>query len=138
MSNKTQLQTNNTKLDSLIETLRGKAAGGSGGSGVDTCTVEISFNSSLSWIYSIIYQYLGEDNKSQCKHLVTPIDYIGTTQSFTVVCGSLFFVGAQANDLAFKNTAGGIENITGDYAFLIFQTPEEKDAVGTVTVYDAD
>ena len=28
MSNKTQLQTNNTKLDSLIETLRGKAVGG--------------------------------------------------------------------------------------------------------------
>lgn len=30
MSNKTQLQTNNTKYASLIETLRGKAAGGSG------------------------------------------------------------------------------------------------------------
>lgn len=28
MSNKTQLQTNNTTLTSLIETLRGKAAGG--------------------------------------------------------------------------------------------------------------
>ncbi|MEE1084284.1 MAG: hypothetical protein UH850_11225 [Paludibacteraceae bacterium] len=30
MSNKTQLQTNNTKYASLIETLRGKAVGGSG------------------------------------------------------------------------------------------------------------
>lgn len=30
MSNKTQLQTNNTKYASLIETLRGKTAGGSG------------------------------------------------------------------------------------------------------------
>lgn len=31
MSNKTQLQTNNTNLSNLIETLRGKASGGGGG-----------------------------------------------------------------------------------------------------------
>lgn len=40
MSNKTQLQTNNTKLDSLIQTLQGKAAGGSGGN-IETCRVVI-------------------------------------------------------------------------------------------------
>lgn len=39
MSNKTQLQTNNTQLASLIQTLQGKAAGGGGGA--ETCTVEI-------------------------------------------------------------------------------------------------
>ena len=40
MSNKTQLQTNNTKLASLIETLQGKAAGGgSGAASLETCTV---------------------------------------------------------------------------------------------------
>ena len=43
MSNKTQLQTNNTRLNSLIETLKGKAAGGSGGS-VETANVTISVN----------------------------------------------------------------------------------------------
>lgn len=37
--NKTQLQTNNSRLASLIDELKGKAAGGGGA--VDTCTVEI-------------------------------------------------------------------------------------------------
>ena len=41
MSNKTQLQTNNTKVDSLIELLRTKSAGGSGGGSVETCTVTV-------------------------------------------------------------------------------------------------
>ena len=36
MSNKTQLQTNNTQLASLIQTLQGKAAGGGGSSGGGT------------------------------------------------------------------------------------------------------
>lgn len=37
MSNKTQLQANNTQLASLIQELQGKASGGSGA--VETCTV---------------------------------------------------------------------------------------------------
>ena len=43
MSNKTQLQTNNTTLASLIQTLQGKAAGSgsSGGVNVGTCTINI-------------------------------------------------------------------------------------------------
>lgn len=42
MSNKTQLQTNNTKYASLIETLRSKASGGSGGgAGVETCALKL-------------------------------------------------------------------------------------------------
>lgn len=43
MSNKTQLQTNNTELSSLIETIRGKVAGsgGSGGGSIETCVVTI-------------------------------------------------------------------------------------------------
>lgn len=39
MSNKTQLQANNTQLASLIQTLQGKATGGGGS--VEACTVEI-------------------------------------------------------------------------------------------------
>ena len=42
MSNKTQLQTNNAKLEALITELQGKAAGGgSGGGGLETCQVTI-------------------------------------------------------------------------------------------------
>jgi hypothetical protein len=45
MSNKTQLQTNNTQLASLIQTLQDKAAGGSGGGSVETCTININVQS---------------------------------------------------------------------------------------------
>lgn len=41
MSNKTQLQANNTQLASLIQTLQGKATGG-GGASVETCTVTVN------------------------------------------------------------------------------------------------
>lgn len=37
---KTQLQTNNTKLEALITELQGKAAGGGSGGSVEMCTVE--------------------------------------------------------------------------------------------------
>ena len=47
MSNKTQLQTNNTELSSLIEAIRGKAAGsgGAGGGSIETCEVTFINNS---------------------------------------------------------------------------------------------
>lgn len=38
---KTQLQTNNAKLEALITELQGKAAGGGGGGGLETCQVTI-------------------------------------------------------------------------------------------------
>lgn len=47
MSNKTQLQTNNTALASLIQTLQGKAAGGGGSGGTETCELTINFTGSL-------------------------------------------------------------------------------------------
>lgn len=39
MSNKTQLQANNTNLASLIQTLQGKAAGSGSSGGIETCTI---------------------------------------------------------------------------------------------------
>ena len=48
MSNKTQLQTNNAKLSSLIEALEGKAAGGGSGSAdVEVCKVTITSSASF-------------------------------------------------------------------------------------------
>ncbi len=48
MSNKTQLQTNNTKLDSLIELLKGKAVGGGSGGGVETVEITIRKTENLT------------------------------------------------------------------------------------------
>jgi hypothetical protein len=57
MSNKTQLQTNNTQLASLIQTLQGKAAGGGGssGGGAETCTVEIVADAPVSKTQNVSY-----------------------------------------------------------------------------------
>ena len=51
MSNKSQLQANNTQLSSLIQTLQGKAAGGGSGSGgsVETCTGTIKNDAAVGF-----------------------------------------------------------------------------------------
>lgn len=50
---KTQLQINNTNLASLIETLAGKATGGSGGA-IETCTVALRCDApSMAVAYSV-------------------------------------------------------------------------------------
>lgn len=59
MSNKTQLQTNNTSLSSLITTLQGKAAGSgsSSGGGVETCTVTLTTEDGFgSWAIATLYK----------------------------------------------------------------------------------
>lgn len=55
MSNKTQLQANNTQLASLIQELQGKAAGGGGGASVETCTVEIVAVAPVSSTQNVSY-----------------------------------------------------------------------------------
>lgn len=44
---KQQLQSNNTRLASLIDELKGKAAGGGGGASVETCTVTVNIGTEL-------------------------------------------------------------------------------------------
>lgn len=58
MSNKTQLQTNNTTLASIIQTLQGKAAGGSSG-GVETCQVIVNLFAGQS--YTLGYTTIDDD-----------------------------------------------------------------------------
>jgi hypothetical protein len=66
MSNKTQLQTNNTKYASLIELLRGKAAGGSGAT-IGTCSVTIHAPGGLS-----VFGW-GEYTANTANHIIGPL-----------------------------------------------------------------
>ena len=64
MSNKTQLQTNNTQLSSLIQELANKAVGGGSGA-VETCTVTIENAGNYTSVLYVTY-----DNGLFVPHLV--------------------------------------------------------------------
>lgn len=86
MSNKTQLQANNTQLASLISTLQGKAAGG-GGASVETCTVSISY---CGQVY-----YTGVENgvmvaKSSVYTNNSATHQIEACKGMPIVCGHLY------------------------------------------------
>lgn len=57
---KTQLQTNNAKLEALITELQGKAAGGGGGGSAETCTVNFEYTAPPPVNDPTIY-YIGSD-----------------------------------------------------------------------------
>lgn len=88
MSNKTQLQTNNTRLTSLITELQGKAAGGGSGGSVETCTVELEIAG-----YWHNYSFTTYENDA-----FNVNSYFGSSNEATtiiienVVCGSFFSI----------------------------------------------
>lgn len=139
MSNKTQLQANNTQLASLIQTLQGKAAGGGGAAGgsLDTCTVtfECQDGQSLGWVYTAVKN--GE---------VVPVcevrasDQTATSATLeNVLCGSAIEV---VSTLALVGTTcgGGVEyHATGCYPNIrIFKAPSVAGAIGTIVIYNND
>lgn len=75
MSNKTQLQANNTQLASLIQTLQGKATGGGGGS-VEACTVEIL---AMGSTVTTTFYFIGTDGTTQSV-ICSPTDMTMGTQ----------------------------------------------------------
>lgn len=86
MSNKTQLQTNNTTLASLIQTLQGKATGGA----VETCTVNIisSDSNGRPWFYA--YTYLDSNGEIVIGKVLNNSSSNVTIEN--VLCGSLIIV----------------------------------------------
>ena len=90
MSNKTQLQTNNTQLASLIQTLQGKAAGGGGGTAIETCTVVLDTGSSSYRPYYYSYTMVNDDG-SITGVAVGPNSALDITLT-NVVCGSVVTV----------------------------------------------
>ena len=140
MSNKTQLQTNNTTLSSLIETLRGKAAGGGGGS-VETCSVSVSF--SAGYPFPIIattatdgvidsYVYIGASGT------------LATVALDNVLCNSVVYIRVSGLGMV-GCTINGAERLythEGDgtlYGYdVLIKMPQEAGANVTVEIYDND
>ena len=113
MSNKTQLQTNNMKLDALIETLRGKASGSGGGTSVETCEIEIH---TFSEIDALIYVTIENDQ------VVTKTIENSTNSSLTIhpIKGSALSIVFRSAMPTFDNEA---ECIT--YIYTLYSSFQE-------------
>lgn len=88
MSNKSDLQALNANYAALIETLKGKATGGSGGGSIETCTVGVTVKGG----YGIAYNTVDEDGNLILKTFCSPLN--NYEFSFTVVKGTILYAGA--------------------------------------------
>lgn len=140
MSNKTDLQTLNAKYESLIEELRGKAAGGGSGGSVETCTVTIE-----------PYQWGGDENIKFTTATVVNNGAV-TTYQFSpsslymkvltienVLCGSTVTIGLGIYNVfnPYVEVGGGATligtyRITNYAVYAVVQAPTTQGAIGTV------
>lgn len=83
---KTQLQANNTKLASLIETLKGKAAGSGGGSGGESVAIEgvFSYTSEMSSPGSYDYFLTSDELLPSTRKIIIVFVVEKTTTTYTV------------------------------------------------------
>lgn len=145
MSNKTQLQTNNTKLESLIQTLQGKAAGGGSGGGsgggVDVCTVTIDLQprSSSTSHYALMRYVDGE-------MIVEYWSGFGSKNvTFNdVICGNMIIAGIGA-EIIYKNVSGTIEELNSGSNWgssvsrvYLYKAPSASGGNGTILIRDDD
>jgi hypothetical protein len=136
---KTQLQSNNARLASLIEELRGKAAGGGGGGSgsIETCTVTINCFSNIRQIVATVLE----------NGVITPYGEVSigglgynTCTIENVVCGSAIFF-SNGYELNGYTLAGGVEffyTSGGTKPGAIFRAPLTEGANATITVFDND
>ncbi|MEE1084288.1 MAG: hypothetical protein UH850_11245 [Paludibacteraceae bacterium] len=97
MSNKTQLQTNNTNLDALIErvnaakdtaaSLPENGGSNSGGGNIETCTFEITFSSMI--LRYAVTQYINGEIINTCK---SSLEGVTTLTISDVVKNSVIFL----------------------------------------------
>jgi hypothetical protein len=107
MSNKQQLQTNNTKYASLIETLRGKAAGGSGGS-IETCTVMSTATGNNKSVYYT-------EGSGNLQNVTMSINEVAT---FTVLKNTIMYVN-NASTASVSGDCTKLYNAMGKGIFVI-------------------
>lgn len=137
---KTQLQTNNSRLASLITELEGKAAGGGSGGSVETCSVRIycTTNDIFGYTY-LAYRDGGFVPVITMTDNATTLDVTLTD----VICGSYIYV------QTFINVDGVLTAVTGDatvefaqainignYAVVYIYTPVNAGGEATVRIKD--
>ena len=138
---KTQLQTNNAKLEALITELQGKVAGSGSSGSLDTCTIVIN-NEIASQNHGLYaYAFTTVENGA-----IKAIAYDGagiaqSTYTFeNVLCGSIFYFSHGGYDFYGVTYTDNISNPSGAYlsGYITLAAPTEAGAIGTITFYDDD
>lgn len=134
MSNKTQLQTNNTQLASLIQTLQGKAAG-SGGASVETCTVTVN----ASALGMIGYTRYSDGAIEACQYTMTTSDKSENLVFTNVVCNSALTYLSTSYFMIFATTISGEgSRLAYTSNSAVFSTPSTSGASTVFKIYDDD
>ena len=133
MSNKTNLQSLNSEYSALIETLRGKAAGGGS---VETCTVEIQGSTLSAGIFDVCYITITSEGKLQYK-------YERLSQqscSLQCVCNSCLavrFVNSGSSDIVVSN-AEIVQRLTNSAHVFGLQASANQTVVITNTLSEKE
>ena len=119
MSNKTQLQTNNSALDALItrvnaakDTAASLPEAGSGGGSVETCTLELTTNTQLTYVN---YSTMDSDGKIKWEQ----VSKVSNSISLTVICGTLVQVMSQMSTNMTLSKASSVSNTNTIKVFVI-------------------
>ena len=132
MSNKTDLQSLNADYAALIDTLRGKAAGGGSGGGVETCTVALYYPVNIITVHCTTL----ENGKVNCAELS-----VNASAKIieNVVCGSFFLVKSNAVYTPIPTIDGGGEFIRlANNFFQGYVATDEANGVMAVRMVDDD
>lgn len=124
MSNKIQLQNNNEKLTSLIETLRGKAAGG--GAAFEPSEVTLSYSGNIFAPGSGMGSLQYTDSSGQ---LVSTTYDLTSTRTFTFVAAKSTIVVYSGAERASTTTVTGGTKLAGFSQYIVFSIED-----ATVTV----
>jgi hypothetical protein len=146
MSNKTTIQSHNTRLQNLIDTANSLPDAGSGGGAVETCTVTIEFLDNLQAINTYDLGFTVYENDKIVTKTVheatTQIDSTNNKALFdleNVVCGSAIVIyGDPSSDIfwsAYESDYSNIEMmVVGGYG-LTFSAPSIDGEHFTLTLW---
>lgn len=134
--NKTQLQTNNTRLASLITELRGKATGG-GGASMETCSISVTEPNGMGLYIS----YTALSDGAITAHVK---EYCAgeTITLENVVCGSLISGSYISGGLEGTPEVGGGVVLNSNRATsatmeMLFTAPTTAGATGSIVLYES-
>lgn len=133
MSNKTQLQTNNNKYASLIETLRGKALpGGDSGATINTCNVQLKadINNISHYAFTVL-----QDGEITTLNVFTSVTKLITIPN--IVCGSLCHIVGEGPAAFYSKGCKIINDYTDsqrDRIYKIYQITANPGETATITL----